>query len=139
MDTTIQCHKDNRKLPSVDFAEKTFDKTRNGSTISKYAIRAMRYFLQVQGQDDGHDWTMGAMADVLSNHRSMSIEFLDLVWQGAIKDLRKTSRDFHVPLLPADAHPPSQNKNPSSVTPSSQVSKKKQRLGHQAPVQTKKQ
>jgi hypothetical protein len=99
----------------------------------------MRYFLQVQGQDGDPDWTMGAMADVLGNHRSISIEFLNLVWQGTIKDPRKTSRDFHVPLSPADVHPPSQSKNAPSVTPSSQVSKKRQRLGHQALVQTKKQ
>jgi hypothetical protein len=139
MDTTIQCHKDNRQLPSIDFAERAFDETRNGSTISKYAVRAMRYFLQVQAQDNDHDWTMGAMADVLGNHRSISIEFLDLVRQGAIKDPRKTSRDFHVPLAPADVHTPSQNRIAPSVTPSGQVSSKRQRSVHQAKSRTKRQ
>jgi hypothetical protein len=53
MDTIIQYHKKERRLLSPEFVYRVYQTTRQGSAISRYALRGVRFTLQIEKDADG--------------------------------------------------------------------------------------
>jgi hypothetical protein len=124
MDSTILHHKNSRQFASPQFARQAYQETREGSMMSKYAGRSVRFLLQGQSDKDASQWLQSQVVDLLGVSRSFAIDFVQLS-RNAIKDPRKNILDYHVSLAP--------------MTLSGQVNNKRQPPEDQAPPEPKKQ
>ena len=73
MDTIIQYHKKARELPNPDFASRAYQETRQGSAISQYALRGVRYSLKTEKDGDGSATYEVNYATKSNDHPSVDI------------------------------------------------------------------
>jgi hypothetical protein len=99
MDTTIRYHKDNSQFPSPQFARRAYQETSEGSMMSKYAGRSVRFLSYGQPNKDGCQWLASQVADLLSASRSFAIDFIDLS-RNIVKDPRENILNYHVSWAP---------------------------------------
>jgi hypothetical protein len=99
MDTTVRYHKNSGQFASPQFARLAYQQTSEGSMMSEYAGRSVRFLLQRQSDKDASQWLQSQVVDLLGVSRSFAIDFVHLS-QNLIKDPRKNILDYHVSLAP---------------------------------------
>jgi hypothetical protein len=104
MDTIVSYHKKERKFPSPDFAYRAYQTTGQGSAISRYALRGVRFALQIEKSGGGS--ATSQIVSLLGADKPFDTDFVNLLRHGTIKDPRKLGPTYHTNFAPVPYNTP---------------------------------